>query len=58
MDILICIVAIVVGYLVIATLGYESIRAVFYEVAFIGYFILRRLEQIKKILKEKENANE
>ena len=58
MNILICIVAIAIAYLVIATLGYESTRAVFYEVAFIGYFILRRLDQIKKLLEEKEISNE
>lgn len=53
-NVIACILAIIIGYMVIFFAGYETIRATFYAIAVMGYFILKKLDNIGKDLKSKE----
>lgn len=60
MDVIACVLVVVIGYLVMFFAGYETVRAPIYAIAIMGYFILKKIDNIAKELKlnEKENKND
>lgn len=57
MDVIACVLVVLIGYIVMFFAGYDTVRAPIYAVAIMGYFILKKIDNVAKELKSKEKEN-